>query len=51
MLGIVVWVISLVGIPGAGEKIPLPGDSTALHMHAVNKVMLEIGSAPIAAPD
>jgi hypothetical protein len=45
MLAIVVRVVGLVGIPDASREIALPGNSAALHMHAVNEVMFDVGSA------
>src|SRR5258708_1596353 len=51
MLHIVVGIVSFVGIPDAGEEIALPGHRATLHMNAVDETMLDVGSAPVAAPD
>jgi len=51
MLHVVIGVVGFVGIPDAGEQIALPGHRATLHMNAVDETMLDVGSAPVAAPD
>src|ERR1700677_2300088 len=51
MLLVVVRIVSIVGIPRAGEEISLPTDRATLHMYAIDEAMLDFGSAPVAAPD
>jgi hypothetical protein len=51
MLPIVIGIVSVIGIPIAGEEIALPRYRATLHMHAVDKAMLYRWSAPVAAPD
>ena len=51
MVHVVVRIVGFVGIPDAGEQIALPGHRTTLHMNAVDEAMLDVGSAPVAAPD
>lgn len=51
MLYFVVRIVGRVGIPDAGEQITLPRDRATLHMHAVDKVVFDVRSTPVATPD
>ena len=51
MLRVVVGVVGVVGIPGSGKQVALPGDRAPLYMHAIDEAVFDVGSAPVAAPD
>ena len=51
MLFVVAGIVSVVGIPGTGKQIALPGDGAALDMDTVDEAVFDLGSAPVAAPD
>lgn len=51
MLGVLIGIVGFLRIPETGEKIALPGNGAALDMNAVDEAVLDMRSAPIAAPD
>jgi len=51
MVHVVIGIVGFVGIPDAGEQVTLPGHRATLYMNAVDETMLDVGSAPVAAPD
>ena len=48
---VVLWIVGLVRKPYAIEEIRLPGHGAILHLHAVEKAVLNMRIAPIPAPD
>ena len=51
MLHIVVGIVGFVWIPDSGKEVPLPGNRATLDMNAIDEAVLDVGSAPVTAPN
>jgi len=48
---VLVWIVGFVGIPFSPRKLSLPCHCATLHMHAVDKAVLDIRRSPIPTSD